>query len=63
MKYIATKDISVNCIYGTYTLKVGEEIPSFIAKKFPQHIQVIEDVINEEPIKETEETKNEKKKG
>jgi len=66
MIHIANEDITVSCIYGTYTLKKGEQVSDLVAKKFCRYVTSIEDPVKEivienkeEPI---EENKNEKKK-
>lgn len=41
VKYIAKVDKIVSCIYGTRPLVKGKEVDEFIAKKFPQYIDII----------------------
>lgn len=74
MSYIANKNTTASCIYGTWYFKEGEPVPLLMAVKFPQHVTEIKDPIvvetpkveEEEEIKEEKieiETKNEKRKG
>lgn len=59
MSYMGSTNKLVSCIYGTYNIKEGEEVPMLFAVKFPQYVIKLED-----PVPTTikvEETKKERK--
>ena len=63
MKYIGNCNKYVTCIYGSYNIKEGEDVPVLIAVKFPQYITKIQDEPVSPIITEMlEEIKNERKK-
>lgn len=68
--YIANKNATVSCIYGTYNLVIGNSYPEFLYKKFPKHfnklyveesvVETPEETIEESIVEETNK-KNERK--
>jgi hypothetical protein len=48
MKYIANTNITVNCVYGTYNLVIGEPVEWFVAEKFAQYVTELPEVVVEE---------------
>lgn len=62
-RYVGTQNKKVSCIYGSFIIVAGQEVPENIANIFPQYVLSTEEFLENFNPSDEVETKRKRTKG